>query len=85
VFLAQMDDETAAALDERRTQLQHTVGKQVRMKRTPRLQFTADPAVREGAKVEEILRRLGAQRTEGGPAAPEERDGGETPSGGSRR
>ncbi len=28
------------------------------MKRTPKLQFVADPAVAEGAKVEEILRRL---------------------------
>jgi ribosome-binding factor A len=28
------------------------------MKRTPKLQFLPDPAVAEGAKVEEILRRL---------------------------
>lgn len=88
VFLAEMDDETAAALDERRAQLQHTVGRQVRMKRTPRLQFTADPAVREGARVEEILRRLVAERAEGRHETPAERDGGEppaAPSGGARR
>jgi ribosome-binding factor A len=62
VFLATMGGEPAAALEERRTQIQQAVGRQVRMKRTPRLQFTADPAVREGERVEEILRRLGAER-----------------------
>jgi ribosome-binding factor A len=64
VFLATMDDPVAAALDERRAQLQRAVGRQVRLKRTPRLQFTVDPAVREGARVEEILRRLRTQRAE---------------------
>lgn len=62
VYLVELDEETEAALDERRAQLQRAVGRQVRMKRTPRLQFTADPAVREGERVEEILRRLGAER-----------------------
>jgi ribosome-binding factor A len=62
VFLATMGEESAAALEERRRQIQQAVGRQVRMKRTPRLQFTADPAVREGERVEEILRRLGAER-----------------------
>ncbi|MDA8317129.1 MAG: 30S ribosome-binding factor RbfA [Actinomycetota bacterium] len=64
VFLAEMDEESGAALVERRGQLQRVVGRQVRMKRTPRLQFLVDPAVREGARVEEILRRLEAQRAE---------------------
>ncbi len=66
VFLAEMDEESGAALVERRGQLQRVVGRQVRMKRTPRLQFVVDPAVREGARVEEILRRLEAQRAERG-------------------
>ncbi|HVC15388.1 MAG TPA: 30S ribosome-binding factor RbfA [Acidimicrobiales bacterium] len=78
VFLAEMDDETFAALDERRAQLQRTVGRQVRMKRTPRLSFAADPAVREGERVEAILRRLGAARDEQ-PAR--ERTGGRTEAG----
>ena len=46
------------ALGERRAHLQRVIGRQVRMKRTPKLQFVADPGVAEGAKVEEILRRL---------------------------
>ena len=62
VYLATMGGESAAALEERRRQIQRAVGRQVRMKRTPRLQFAADPAVREGERVEEILRRLGAER-----------------------
>ncbi len=63
VFLARMGEEPAAALEERRGQLQRAVGRQVRMKRTPRLQFTVDPAVREGERVEQILRRLSDERT----------------------
>ena len=62
VFLAEMDEDSDAALVERRGQLQRAVGRQVRMKRTPRLQFVVDPALREGARVDEILRRLGAER-----------------------
>lgn len=77
VYLDEMDEETAAALDERRAQLQRAVGRQVRMKRTPRLQFAADPAVREGERVEEILRRLGAR----GVSRPETSDPTETPGG----
>jgi ribosome-binding factor A len=64
VFLASMDEDSEAALGERRGQLQRVVGRQVRMKRTPRLQFVVDPALREGARVEEILRRLGSERAE---------------------
>ena len=66
VFLAEMDEESDAALGERRGQLQRAVGRQVRMKRTPRLQFVVDPALREGARVDEILRRLKAARAHRG-------------------
>ena len=63
VFLVRIDEDAEAALGERRGQLQRIVGRQVRMKRTPRLQFMVDPALREGARIEEILRRLGAERS----------------------
>ncbi len=66
VFMGSIGPEAAEALEERRTQLQRHVGRQVRMKRTPRLQFSPDPAVSAGAAVEAVLRRLG----EGRPAAP---------------
>ncbi len=57
VYLSTLEDEAAEALEERRTQLQRTVGRQMRIKRTPRLTFRADPAIRSGAAVEEALRR----------------------------
>jgi ribosome-binding factor A len=58
VFLSTLEAEAAEALEERRTQLQRTVGRQMRIKRTPRLTFRADPAIRSGALVEEALRRV---------------------------
>jgi ribosome-binding factor A len=58
VYLASLADEAAEALEERRPQLQRTVGRQMRIKRTPRLAFVADPAIRSGAAVEEALRRV---------------------------
>lgn len=62
VFLGSLDADAAVALEERRAQVQRAVGRQVRMKRTPRLSFEADPAVRAGERVEQILRRLDAER-----------------------
>lgn len=59
VYVDSLTADVEAALEERRVQLQRAVGRQVRMKRTPRLHFRADPAVLAGERVEEILRRLG--------------------------
>ena len=69
VYLGSLDDDAAEALEERRPQLQRHVGRQVRMKRTPALPFAADPAVSAGARVEEVLRRLGraGRRPDDGP------------------
>jgi len=58
VYLASMDDDAAAALEERRPQLQKLIGSQVTMKRTPRLTFKADPAIVAGSRVEELLRGM---------------------------
>lgn len=46
------------ALAEHRVQLQGAVGRQVRMKRTPLLQFTADPAIEQGQRIEAIIRTM---------------------------
>jgi ribosome-binding factor A len=46
------------ALAEHRVQLQSAVGRQVRMKRTPLLQFTADPAIEQGQRIEAIIRTM---------------------------
>jgi ribosome-binding factor A len=66
VYMSSMPDALSEALDEHRAQLQRAIGQQVRMKRTPRLQFVADPAMQEGEKVEEILRRI---KSSGGSGA----------------
>jgi ribosome-binding factor A len=57
VFLSSLGEALAEALDEQRKHLQAAIGCQVRMKRTPQLRFSVDPAVEHGAKVDEIIRR----------------------------
>ena len=46
------------ALGEHRAQLQRAVGRQIRMKRTPLLQFKSDPAILAGQRIESIIRDL---------------------------
>ncbi len=67
VYLASLDEPTAVVLEERRGHLQRLIGKQMTMKRTPRLRFQADPAIEAGSRVEELLRGL----HEGEPPPPE--------------
>jgi ribosome-binding factor A len=62
VYLSSINDEAALALEERRLALQSCVGREVRMKRTPRLAFVADPAIVSGEAVESVLRRLVTER-----------------------
>jgi ribosome-binding factor A len=58
VFLSSLPEGAAAALAEHRPRLQGAIARQVRLKRTPQLSFEADPGVRQGAIVDEILRGL---------------------------
>ena len=58
VYLSSLPEPAALALEEHRGQLQHEVATQVRLKRTPKLSFSIDPAVVHGAKVDDALRRL---------------------------
>jgi ribosome-binding factor A len=58
VLFSSLDEEEERALADVRVRLQAAVSTQVRLKRTPQLRFAADPAVAEGLKIEEILRRL---------------------------
>lgn len=60
VYLSSLPAAAIEALGEQRTQLQRTIARQVRMKRTPLLVFESDPAVAHGLRVEEILRNLRA-------------------------
>lgn len=56
VFLASLPDAAAEALDEHRKDLQAVIAGQVRLKRTPLLEFAADPAVAAAERVEQVLR-----------------------------
>ena len=72
VYLSSLSDDAAHALAGRRVALQRAIGKEVRLKRTPLLQFAPDPGVAHGREVEEILRRLHASSP---PAAEPPDDG----------
>jgi len=58
VFLSSLPPEMAEALDAHRGALQRAIAHEVRLKRTPHLDFAPDPAVAQGERVEEILRRI---------------------------
>ncbi len=80
VFLASLPLDAAEALGAQRVHLQHVVGRQVRMKRTPHLEFVADPAVNSADRIEDILRRLQREereQRESGQAGDEPSDGGQ--------
>jgi ribosome-binding factor A len=56
VFLASLPEAAAEGLAEHRRGLQAAIGGQVRLKRTPTLEFVADPAVAAAERVEQVLR-----------------------------
>lgn len=63
VFFSALDDaaptdDIVAAFEARRVEMQALIGRSVRMKRTPHLEFLPDPAISEGLKVERLLRDL---------------------------
>ena len=58
VFLSSLGAAAREGLEQQRFRIQAAIGRQVRIKRTPQLTFSADPGVAEGERVEEILRRL---------------------------
>lgn len=67
-------DDVVVALAQHRVRLQAAVGRELRLKRTPELTFSSDPAIAVGTRVEEILRRLHLDEA-GGPPESTERDG----------
>jgi ribosome-binding factor A len=58
VFMSSLSDDMAEALGSHRAGLQRAIAREVRLKRTPHLEFAPDPAVAHGSRVEEILRRI---------------------------
>lgn len=53
------DEDALAALGAARVRLQAAIGRQARTKRVPELAFAPDPAIRAGARIDEVLRDLG--------------------------
>jgi ribosome-binding factor A len=62
VYLSSIAVDLGEALEEQRVHLQRVIAREVRMKRTPHLRFMADPGVALGQRVEEILRKVHAER-----------------------
>lgn len=81
VLLASLPPGAAEALEERRRALQARIGAQAHLRRTPTLEFRADPTIEAAARVEAALRRAEASTVHapgGGPAeGPAEGPGGE--------
>jgi len=67
VWLSSLSEEAAAALAGERVRLQAAIAAQVRLKRTPLLDFAADPAVAAGNRIEDIIRGLDRPGGTGGP------------------
>jgi ribosome-binding factor A len=66
-------DSMLAAVNEHRAPLQTSIARQLRMKRTPLLQFAADPAITNGQRIEDVIRALPPRREH-----PEDETEGET-------
>lgn len=58
VLLSSLPPDAEEALEEHRVRIQSAINRQARLKRTPQLSFTTDPAVESGKRVEDILRDL---------------------------
>ncbi len=56
------EEAVARRLESHRVALQGAINRQTRLRRTPILTFRPDSGVREGARIEEILRRIDEQR-----------------------
>ena len=63
------DAEILDALGEQRVRLQGAVGRQIRAKKTPILQFRADQTIRAAERIDEVLRATSTL-----PARPEDTD-----------
>ncbi len=58
----EQEESSAAALSSAAPRIQHAVGSQTRLKFTPKLKFEVDPSIREGDRIDQILRELSEER-----------------------
>ncbi|MGH9122084.1 MAG: ribosome-binding factor A [Acidimicrobiales bacterium] len=70
VMFDSLDEAREAVLQEGRVRLQAAIAHQLRLKRTPQLAFTEDPAVAAGRRIEDVLRGMAnePEASEPGPA-----------------
>ena len=59
--LGRSDDEVVTALRAAAPHLRAVLGREVRLKYLPRLDFSLDPAIEQGQRVEDIIRSLHAE------------------------
>ncbi len=69
--LGRHDEEIEAALRSAAPHLRGVLGREVRLKYVPRLDFVLDPAIEEGQRVEEIIRSLHADERDAGGDEPQ--------------
>ncbi|HEX7442534.1 MAG TPA: 30S ribosome-binding factor RbfA [Acidimicrobiales bacterium] len=74
IYLSSLSDEAAAALEQRRVQVQKAVARQTKFKRTPLLSFVQDPAVVTGNRIEDLLRQIHASDDAAGRVETDGRD-----------
>ncbi|HZU72123.1 MAG TPA: ribosome-binding factor A [Acidimicrobiales bacterium] len=58
VFLSSLSEEAREGLNQHRAALQASLAGQIRLKRTPRLSFEADPGVATGTAIDDLIRRI---------------------------
>ncbi len=58
VLMSSMGEPQIEALGAMRVSLQAAISRELRLRRTPQLRFTADPAVAAGQRIEEILAQI---------------------------
>ena len=68
------DEELLTILDEYRTPLRGEIGRSARLRKTPEVVFAFDPAVRAGARIEDILATLNDDDPHGDPGGDLEAD-----------
>lgn len=79
--LGRHDDEIEVALRKAAPHLRGVLGRQVRLKYLPELEFLLDPAIEQGQRVEAILRSINEERA-GDPPTPEDPSSPEQPTDG---
>lgn len=62
--LGRHDEEIETALRKAAPHLRGVLGRQVRLKYLPELEFVLDPAIEQGQRVEEILRTISRERAD---------------------